>query len=226
MTLLLPLMGFLFVSLLIAAVALSMSQGATATIERRLGELRGPGQVLHAPRAERLTKTLQEAGQDGAAVGQGADQDSPAPDPGRLPLERSAVDVLRHSCRPGAGAVRLAVQPARRPPEPLHRAVRRGARLPAAEHGARPQGQEAPAPDPPVAARRARPAGRQRGGRPGPRPGAAARRRGAGATRTRSSRTNCGSSTSSCAPASPARRRCGIWPSAPASRTCRSWRRC
>jgi tight adherence protein C len=61
-TLLLPLMGFLFVSLLIAAVALSMSQGATAVIERRLGELRGPGQVLHAPRAERLTKTLKKLG--------------------------------------------------------------------------------------------------------------------------------------------------------------------
>ena len=62
MTLLLPLMGFLFVSLLIAAVALSMSQGATATIERRLGELRGPGQVLQVPRAERLSKTLQKLG--------------------------------------------------------------------------------------------------------------------------------------------------------------------
>jgi tight adherence protein C len=61
-TLLLPLMGFLFVSLLIAAVALSMSQGATAVIERRLGELRGPGEVLHAPRAERLTNTLKKLG--------------------------------------------------------------------------------------------------------------------------------------------------------------------
>jgi tight adherence protein C len=39
-TLLLPLLAFLTVTLLITAVAMSMSRGATATIERRLGELR------------------------------------------------------------------------------------------------------------------------------------------------------------------------------------------
>jgi len=60
-TLLLPLMGFLFVSLLVAAVALSMTQGATATIERRLGELRGPGTIA-PPRAVRLTSTLTRLG--------------------------------------------------------------------------------------------------------------------------------------------------------------------
>jgi tight adherence protein C len=60
-TLLLPLMGFLFVSLLVAAVALSMTQGATATIERRLGELRGPG-AISAPKATRLTSTLKRLG--------------------------------------------------------------------------------------------------------------------------------------------------------------------
>jgi hypothetical protein len=58
-------MGFLFVSLLIAAVALSMSQGATATIERRLGEC--AARVMRSPGAERLT-ARSEAGQDGAAV--------------------------------------------------------------------------------------------------------------------------------------------------------------
>ena len=61
MTLLLPLMGFLFVSLLVAAVALSMTGGATATIERRLGELRGPGTIA-PPRAVRLTSTLTRLG--------------------------------------------------------------------------------------------------------------------------------------------------------------------
>ena len=61
MTLLLPLMGFLFVSLLVAAVALSMTRGATATIERRLGELRGPDAIV-APRAVRLTSTLKKLG--------------------------------------------------------------------------------------------------------------------------------------------------------------------
>jgi tight adherence protein C len=60
-TLLLPLMGFLFVSLLVAAVALSMTQSATATIERRLGELRGPGAIA-APKADRLTGTLKRLG--------------------------------------------------------------------------------------------------------------------------------------------------------------------
>ena len=61
MALLLPLMGFLFVSLLVAAVALSMTGGATATIERRLGELRGPGTIA-PPRAVRLTSTLTRLG--------------------------------------------------------------------------------------------------------------------------------------------------------------------
>ena len=64
MTLLLPLLGFLFVSLLVAAVALSMSQGATATIERRLGEIRGPGAIA-APKAQRLTNTLKRLGKLG-----------------------------------------------------------------------------------------------------------------------------------------------------------------
>jgi tight adherence protein C len=54
-------MGFLFVSLLVAAVALSMTSGATATIERRLGELRGPGTIA-PPKAVRLTTTLKKLG--------------------------------------------------------------------------------------------------------------------------------------------------------------------
>jgi tight adherence protein C len=54
-------MGFLFVSLLVAAIALSMTQGATATIERRLGELRGPDAIA-VPKAERLTSTLKKLG--------------------------------------------------------------------------------------------------------------------------------------------------------------------
>jgi tight adherence protein C len=40
-TLLLPLLAFLFASLLIAGVALALSPGAAATIERRLGEVTG-----------------------------------------------------------------------------------------------------------------------------------------------------------------------------------------
>lgn len=61
MLLLIPVMGFLFVSLLVAAVAMSMSGGATAAIDRRLGELAGPG-VIPMPRAERLTRTLKKVG--------------------------------------------------------------------------------------------------------------------------------------------------------------------
>lgn len=41
MTLLLPVLGFAFVSLLITAAALAMSQSGSLVIERRLGELRG-----------------------------------------------------------------------------------------------------------------------------------------------------------------------------------------
>jgi hypothetical protein len=62
-TLLLPLMGFLFVSLLITAIGLAMSRNETA-IERRLGEL-GVGGSLPPPVAqnERLLKTLKRLGQ-------------------------------------------------------------------------------------------------------------------------------------------------------------------
>jgi len=41
MTLLLPLLAFLFASLLVTAAAMALSPGAAATIERRLGEIRG-----------------------------------------------------------------------------------------------------------------------------------------------------------------------------------------
>jgi tight adherence protein C len=63
-TLLLPLMGFLFVSLLITAVGMLLLRGET-TIERRLGEL-GMGGSMPAMPAEtnaRLLKTLKRLGQ-------------------------------------------------------------------------------------------------------------------------------------------------------------------
>jgi len=41
MTVLLPLLAFLFISLLVTAGAMALSPGAAATIERRLGEIRG-----------------------------------------------------------------------------------------------------------------------------------------------------------------------------------------
>jgi tight adherence protein C len=61
-TLLLPLLGFLFISLLITAIGLSLLQGETA-ISRRLGELGMPGS-LPVPSAgnERLLKTLKRLG--------------------------------------------------------------------------------------------------------------------------------------------------------------------
>jgi tight adherence protein C len=63
-TLLLPLMGFLFVSLLIAAAAMYMSQGSAATIERRLGELTGSDLAPRAasPLAPRLAGTFKRLG--------------------------------------------------------------------------------------------------------------------------------------------------------------------
>ena len=63
MTLLLPLMGFLFISLLITAIGMSLVRGETA-IERRLGELSLPGSLpaVPAPGNERLLNTLKRLG--------------------------------------------------------------------------------------------------------------------------------------------------------------------
>ena len=64
MTLLLPLMGFLFISLLITAIGLTLLRGETA-IERRLGELGVGGSLPSVPTAhnERLLRTLKRLGQ-------------------------------------------------------------------------------------------------------------------------------------------------------------------
>jgi len=61
--LLLPLMGFLFISLLITAIGMSLLRGETA-IERRLGELSLPGSLPAVPAAgnERLLNTLRRLG--------------------------------------------------------------------------------------------------------------------------------------------------------------------
>ena len=62
MTLLLPLVGFLFISLLITAIGLSLLRGETA-IERRLGELSMPGSVpVPSAGHDRLLKTLKRLG--------------------------------------------------------------------------------------------------------------------------------------------------------------------
>jgi tight adherence protein C len=62
-TLLLPLMGFLFISLLITAIGMSLLRGETA-IERRLGELGVSGPLAAVPTAgnERLLNTLKRLG--------------------------------------------------------------------------------------------------------------------------------------------------------------------
>jgi tight adherence protein C len=61
-TLLLPLMGFLFISLLITAIGMSLLRGETA-IERRLGELSLPGSLpVPAAGNERLLNTLRRLG--------------------------------------------------------------------------------------------------------------------------------------------------------------------
>ena len=63
MALLLPLMGFLFVSLLITAIGMSLLRGETA-IERRLGELGVSGPLPAVPTSgnERLLNTLKRLG--------------------------------------------------------------------------------------------------------------------------------------------------------------------
>src|SRR5262245_46140643 len=57
-------MGFLFISLLITAIGMTLLRGETA-IERRLGELGMPGSMPAMPAAtnERLLKTLKRLGQ-------------------------------------------------------------------------------------------------------------------------------------------------------------------
>ena len=64
MTLLLPLMGFLFISLLVTAIGMTLLRGET-TIARRLGELGVAGPLAGVPAAqnERLLKTLKRLGQ-------------------------------------------------------------------------------------------------------------------------------------------------------------------
>jgi len=55
-TLLLPLLGFLFVSLLVTAAAMALSPAAVGTIERRLGEFTGarPKEVAEDSGYERV----------------------------------------------------------------------------------------------------------------------------------------------------------------------------
>ena len=61
---LLPVLGFLFVSLLVAAAALALSPGEAATIERRLGEVAGPRAtpVAEHPTCDRVMDTLKRLG--------------------------------------------------------------------------------------------------------------------------------------------------------------------
>ena len=56
MTLLLPLLAFVFASLLVAAAAMALSPGMAGTIERRLGEVTGTRAkpVADEPRYERV----------------------------------------------------------------------------------------------------------------------------------------------------------------------------
>jgi tight adherence protein C len=62
-TLLLPLMGFIFISLLITAIGMTLLRGETA-IERRLGELTLPGALPAVPAVgnQRLLNTLKRLG--------------------------------------------------------------------------------------------------------------------------------------------------------------------
>lgn len=65
MTLLLPLLGFLFMSLLVTGAAMALSPGAAAAIQRRLGELRGlpvKGPVEQSPYERLAADTLKRIG--------------------------------------------------------------------------------------------------------------------------------------------------------------------
>ena len=193
MTFLLPLLAFLFISLLIAAIGMSLLRGETA-IERRLGELGVSGRCRRAPavRSERLLKTLKRLGQAAPKPSRELGKLQRASGARRLSRLRGADRLLRHPPRPGDRAVRARHEPVRAQVEPAGWPGRRRVRLPAAGHGARAHGEAPPAPHPAVAARCARPARRQRRGRTRSRPGDSARRRRAGVGAPRALRAKCG----------------------------------
>ena len=221
--LLLPLLAFLFASLLVAAGG--DGAGAQAGRDNRAAPRRGDRQPPSTVRS-RIRRTsrrpfelLKRLGSVAPEVAVGDGQAPAAARRGRLPGERGARRLLRHPRRLRAAAVRAVRDAAPHAAEPSAGARRVRPRLRPAGHGARADGETAPAPHPARAARRARPARRQRRSRARPRPGDSARRRRSWPSRIPTCPTSCGSSTSSCAPARRAPRRCTTSPIGPASTT-------
>ena len=108
---LLPVLAFLFGSLLIAAAAMAFAPAPTATIERRLGEVTGDARQgawrrsRLRPRGDRHAEAIRR---DGAAVAVGDGQAAAAAGDGRLPRARGGRGVLRHPPRLRAAHLRAA----------------------------------------------------------------------------------------------------------------------
>ena len=227
MTLLLPLMGFLFISLLITAIGMSLLRGRDRhrTPARRAGRLGSAGGRAH--RGQRAPAQHPQAPGQGRAQAVARDRQAQgAADPRGLP-RRAKRSPCSSASGSGWRSCSSLLGSSRRPEvEPDDRPGRRGVRLPAAEHGARPAGKAPPAPHPLVAARCARPAGGERRSRSRSRPGHPARGRRAGVRASGAVRR-----TAADQPRAPRRqgaqpKRSATWPSAPASTISRRWRRC
>ena len=225
MSMLLPLLAFVFASLIIARARHAAWPPARGTaIDRRLAEVdrvatsarsvaRGSSSLKDAVRrsARRCRSRRAEMGKVRLRLIQAG-----------YPRRRGAAAISRHPDGGRARRVRAVCDAAAVPAQRGRRPRRIAARLHAARHRAGAHGEEAPAQDAARPRRRPRPDGRQRRGRPRPRPGDHARRRRARRSPIPTCRTSSGWSTSSCAPARRAPKRCATWPIAPASTM---WRR-
>ena len=226
---LLPLLGFLFIALLVAGAAMALAPARGGVIEQRLGELRGmPGLVVEGPSpyGESVKRSFTRLGKYAPTS---------AAEMGKLKGRLVCAGYRGAEALPvfiGArlGCALLAFGLASTPlvGRPNLMLALGGAALGYMLPGfvlAR-DGEEATASDSTVAGRRARPARRLRRSGSGPRPGAAACRRRAGVRAQGSVRRAPPREPRAARRARRAPTRSATWPIAPASTICRRWRRC
>ena len=199
-------------------------------IDRRLEELTVGGfdRVEEPkPRMVALVGFIKRVGEKVAALAEGDGQPPAASRAGRLPPRGSADVLLRHPRRCSRWRCSRCSRASILMRPNLLLALGGlgfGYLLPGmvlARHG-----QAARPPDPPVAGRHARPAGRQRRGRARPRPGDLARRRRAGVRLSRALRRAAADQPGAARRQAAGRRRCATWPTAPASTTSARSSRC
>ncbi len=183
MVILLPILAFVFGSLLVAAAAMAFAPERVSAIERRLGEVTGAPVKIDESESGGYSKAMVDGFRRLGAVA--PRQQSEA---GKLQQRLTAAGyrsnealVIFYGIRLGVAflAFLLLSTPIIVQPNIL---MALGGALPRLRHagdGARPDGQSPAASHSPRPARRARPAGRERGSRPWPGSGHPARRPGA-----------------------------------------------